>query len=400
MRVIIAKHEKTRETQNDYFINERRWKMEFNIFGKAVKIQSSKMNQSTQRATGWSDEAVSATSGFYNNISAKIATEISKLNFQHVKYKKTDNGIDTLQSMDGSDIDEVLNWKAKGHLNSIDFWSDVTRKLMRTRQVYLKPHYDSDGNLIDLLINEDEDVDLNETVNLVSPFFINSNTSILDSTLSSIATKLQQGRIKGQLKINGLIDTESDEFVQKAQNTLSQMQKIGSVNGLTVTDDKTEIKEFSNSYSVLNDEEIKLIKSELLSSYFMSETILDGTASQEEQIYFYQSTIVPLLNQLEKELTYKLISTSKRRKIQGNKYYERIVIDNQLFKFASIDNMLSLIHENTQAPLLNLNELRVLLGLEAIEGGDVYMTNLNSKIIKDFSDLENEIKKETNEETN
>lgn len=374
--------------------------MEFNIFGKAVKIQSAKMNQSTQRATGWSDEAVSATSGFYNNISAKIATEISKLNFQHVKYKKTDNGIDTLVSMDGSDIDEVLNWKPKGHLNSVDFWSDVTRKLMRARQVYLKPIYDKDGNLIDLLINEDEDVNTDETVNLVSPFFINSNTSILDSTLSSIATKLQQGRIKGQLKINGLIDTESDEFVQKAQNTLSQMQKIGSVNGLTVTDDKTEIKEFSNSYSVLNDEEIKLIKSELLSSYFMSESILDGTATQEEQIYFYQSTIVPLLNQLEKELTYKLISTSKRRKIAVNKYYERIVIDNQLFKFASIDNMLSLIHENTQAPLLNLNELRVLLGLEAIEGGDVYMTNLNSKIIKDFSDLENEIEKETNEETN
>ena len=374
--------------------------MEFNIFGKAVKIQSSKLDKQTQRATGWSDEAVSATSGFYNNIIAKIATEISKLNFQHVKYKKNDNGIDTLVSMDGSDIDEVLNWKSKGHLNSVDFWSDVTRKLMRTRQVYLKPSYDKDGTLIDLLINEDEDVNTDETVNLVSPFFINSNTSILDSTLSSIATKLQQGRIKGQLKINGLIDTESDEFVEKAQATLSQMQKIGSVNGLTVTDDKTEIKEFSNSYSVLNDEEIKLIKSELLSSYFMSESILDGTASQEEQIYFYQSTIVPLLNQLEKELTYKLISTTKRRKIAGNKYYERIVIDNQLFKFASIDNMLSLIHENTQAPLLNLNELRVLLGLEAIEGGDVYMTNLNSKIIKDFSELENEIEKETNEETN
>lgn len=374
--------------------------MEFNIFGKAVKIQSAKMNQSTQRAVGWSDEAVSATSGFYNNISAKIATEISKLNFQHVKYKKTTNGIDTLTSMDGSDIDEVLNWKAKGHLNSVDFWSDVTRKLMRTRQIYLKPTYDKDGNLIDLLINEDEDINTDETVNLVSPFFINSNTSILDSTLSSIATKLQQGRIKGQLKINGLIDTESDEFVQKAQATLNQMQKIGSVNGLTVTDDKTEIKEFSNSYSVLNDEEIKLIKSELLSSYFMSETILDGTATQEEQIYFYQSTIVPLLNQLEKELTYKLISTSKRRKIKGNQYYERIVIDNQLFKFASIDNMLSLIHENTQAPLLNLNELRVLLGLEAIEGGDIYMTNLNSKIIKDFSELDSEEEKETNEETN
>lgn len=372
--------------------------MELNLFGKVLKIESSQLDKQTQRAVGWQDEAISATSGFYNNISAKIASEISKVNFQHVKYKKTENGIDTLTSMDGSDIDEVLNWKAKGHLNSIDFWSSVTKKLMRTKQVYLKPIFDGSGNLIDLLINEDDEVNTNETINLVSPFFVNSNTSILDSTLSSIATKLQQGRLKGQLKINGLIDTESNEFVEKAQNTLSQMQKIGSVNGLTVTDDKTEIKEFNNSYSVLNDEEIKLIKSELLSSYFMSEKILTGEASQEEQIYFYQSTIIPLLNQLEKELTYKLISSNKRRKIQGNLYYERIIIDNQLFKFASIKDLLELYHENTQAPILTVNEFKVLMGLEPIDGGDVYLTNLNSKIIKSFDDLEDKENIEGKEE--
>lgn len=372
--------------------------MEFNLFGRVLKIESSQLDRQTQRAVGWQDEAISATSGFYNNISAKIASEISKVNFQHVQYKKTDNGIDTLTSKDGSDIDEVLNWKSKGHLNSIDFWSSVTKKLMRTKQVYLKPIFDRDGNLIDLLINEDDEVNTNETINLVSPFFVNQNTSILDSTLSSIATKLQQGRLKGQLKINGLIDTESNEFVEKAQNTLSQMQKIGSVNGLTVTDDKTEIKEFNNSYSVLNDEEIKLIKSELLSSYFMSEKILTGEASQEEQIYFYQSTIIPLLNQLEKELTYKLISSNKRRKIDANKYYERIIIDNQLFKFASIKDLLDLYHENTQAPILTVNEFKVLMGLEPIDGGDVYLTNLNSKIIKSFDDLEDKENIEGKEE--
>ena len=365
--------------------------LKFNIFGKAVTIQSSKLDQTTQRAAGWKDEAVSATSGFYNNIAAKIATEISKVNFQHVKYKKTPNGIDTLTSMDGSDIDEVLNWKPKGHLNSVEFWSIVARKLMRTRQIYLDPVYDSDGQLIDLLL-ADDDIDTNETVNIVSPFFFNLNTSILDATLSSIATKLQQGRIKGQLKINGVVDTDSKEFVEKAQEMLNQMQKIGSVNGLTVTDSKTEINEFSNSYSVLNDEEIKLIKSELLSSYFMSEKILTGEASQVEQIYFYQSTIIPLLNQLEKELTYKLISSSKRQKVKGNIYYERIIIDNQLFKFASIKDMLDLYHENTQAPMLTVNEFKVLMGLEPIEGGDVYLTNLNSKIIKSFSELQEETK--------
>lgn len=372
--------------------------MEFNLFGKVLTIQSSQLDKQTQRAVGWKDEAVSATSGFYNNISAKIASEISKVNFQHVKYKKTENGIDTLTSMDGSDIDEVLNWKAKGHLNSIDFWSSVTKKLMRTKQVYLKPIFDRDGNLIDLLINEDDEVNTSETINLVSPFFVNQNTSILDSTLSSIATKLQQGRIKGQLKINGLVNTESDEFVEQAKMMLEKMQGIGSVNGLTVTDDKTEIKEFNNSYSVLNDDEIKLIKSELLSSYFMSEKILTGEASQEEQIYFYQSTIIPLLNQVEKELTYKLISSNKRKKTQGNLYYERIVIDNQLFKFASIKDMLSLYHENVNAPIFSVNEFRVLIGQEPIEGGDVYLSNLNSKIIRSFDELEVEENEEEKEE--
>lgn len=99
----------------------------------------------------------------------KLQLKYQRCNFQHVKYKKTPNGIDTLTSMDGSDIDEVLNWKPKGHLNSVEFWSIVARKLMRTRQIYLDPVYDSDGQLIDLLL-ADDDIDANETVNIVSPF--------------------------------------------------------------------------------------------------------------------------------------------------------------------------------------------------------------------------------------
>lgn len=363
--------------------------MELKLFGKTVKIQSSELDQDTQRAKMWNDEIFNATSGFYNSISSKIATELSKVNFQHVKYKKNDGGLDTLTSMDGSDIDEVLNWKPKGHLNSTDFWFTVTKKLLTTRKVYIEPVLDKDGNLTDLkLLGSDDKIDTKETINLVSPFFINENTSILDSTLSSIATKLKQGRMRGMIKVNAIVDTETDEFKEKATKTLNTMQEVSSYNGLGVMDDKSEVVEFKNSYSVLNDEEIALIKSELLSSYFMSEKILTGEPSQEEQIYFYQSTIIPLLAQLEKELSFKLISETRRRKVKGNIYYERIIIDNQLFKFASLKDMLDLYHENTQAPIMTVNEFKVLIGLEPTEGGDVYLTNLNSKVIKNFSDLE------------
>lgn len=362
--------------------------MEFNLFGKAVRIQSSRLNQETQRATAWSDEVVSATSNFYNNISAKIGTEVAKVNFQHVKYKKVDGGSDTLQSMDGSDIDELLNWKPKGYENTTAFWQAVTKKLLTTRKVYIKIVDDKQGNLVDLkLLESGDNVNLNETINLVSPFFINENTSILDATLSGIATKLKQGRMRGMLKINAVVDNDNDEFKETALKTISTMQSVSSYNGMGVMDDKSEIVEFKNSYSVLNDEEIKLIKQELLSSYFMSEKILSGEPTQEEQIYFYNSTIIPLLAQLEKELSYKLISQSKRRKTQGNLYYERIIIDNQLFKFASLKDLISLYHENTNAPFLTVNEFKVLAGLEPSEGGDVYLTNANSKLIEKYSDL-------------
>lgn len=373
--------------------------MEFNLFGKAVRIQTSKLNQETQRAQAWGDEVVSATSGFYNNISAKIATEIAKVNFQHVKYKKVDGGSDTLASMDGSDIDELLNWKPKGYENTTAFWQAVTKKLLTTRKVYIKIVDDKQGNLIDLkLLESGDEANTNETINLVSPFFINENTSILDATLSGIATKLKQGRMRGMLKINAVVDNDSDEFKQTALKTISTMQSVSSYNGMGVMDDKSEVVEFKNSYSVLNDEEIKLIKQELLSSYFMSEKILSGEATQEEQIYFYNSTIIPLLAQLEKELSYKLISQSKRRKTQGNLYYERIIIDNQLFKFASLKDLISLYHENTNAPFLTVNEFKVLAGLEPSEGGDVYLTNANSKLIEKYSDLRTTDESKTKEE--
>ena len=362
--------------------------MEFNLFGKVVKIQSSKLNQQTQRADAWNTEIIQATSGFYNNISAKIASEISKLNFQHVKYKKVAGGADTLSSLDGSDIDEALNWSPKGYSNSVEFWTTVTKRLLTTIKVNIKIITNSDGTIKDLkLLDGDETVNENETINLVSPFFINQNTSILDSTLSSIATKLQQGRMRGMLKVNALIDETDDDFKEKALKTITTMQEVSNYNGLGVMDNKAEVFEFKNSYSVLNDEEIKLIKEELLSSYFMSESILTGKASQEEQILFYNSTIIPLLNQLEKELSYKLISQSKRRNIQNNLYYERIIVDNQLFKFASLKDLVDLYHENTQAPFLTVNEFKTLAGLEPSEGGDVYLTNANSMMIENYSDL-------------
>lgn len=361
-----------------------------NLFGKVLQFSQGKLNKQTQRVTGWEDATYNLTSSFAINVQNKIASEISKVSFNHVKYKKNELGADTLISMAGSDIDEVLNWSPKGQKNSIEFWSKVVKKMMTKKHITLVPVYDPSGILIDLRFPDDTDKELSydETVNLVSPFFTNQDTSLLDNALESIATKMNQGKIRALYKVNAQLDFDFvDDFKEKAMKTIESMQTASTYNGIAPVDGKGQIIELKKDYSVLNKEEIDLIKSELLSAYFMSEEILLGTASQEQQMYFYNSTIIPLLVQLEKELTYKLISSNSRKVTAGNMYYQRIIIDNQLFKFATLKELIDLYHENTQAPIFTINELRIKMGEQPIEGADKYFTNKNAVIADNLDDL-------------
>lgn len=362
-----------------------------NLLQNVVRVYQGKINPRTQRVTNWGEATIEFSSSFAINIQNKIASEVSKVSFNHVKYKRNDMGADTLISMSGSDIDEVLNWKPKGKLNSIQFWIDVTKALMVQKKITLVPIYNTrTGELLDLRFPNDTDKELSEseTVNLISPFYLNNDTSILDKALGAIVSKLDQGKIRALYKVNANLDLDFvQEYKDKVNATIKSLSEGATYNGIAPIDAKGEVIELKKDYSVLNKEEIDLIKSELLGAFFMNEDILNGTASQEQQMYFYNSTIIPLLVQLEKELTYKLLTTNTRKVSPQNIYYQRIIVDNQLFKFATLKELIDLYHENTQAPIFTINELRIKMGEQPIEKGDKYFTNKNAVIVDSFDDL-------------
>lgn len=362
------------------------------FYENVVKIATGKLNRRTQRVETWGNQTIDYTSSFVANIHNRIANEVAKVNFNHVQYEIQNGGTDTMRLKAGSDIDEVLNWLPKGFENNNEFWRQVTKRLFTQKKIILVPKWQSDGinvNLVDLRFLEDsETYNKNDTINLVSPFYSDSGTSILDTALTSIADKLNQGKLRAFLEVNANLDSGAEQFKRKAKETLTLMQDMSTYNGIGVKDAKSKLVELKNGYSVLNQEEIDLIKKELLGTYFMSENILLGTASQEEQMTFYSNVILPILSQLEKELTYKLLTSQERRITRYKKYYERIVIDNQIMKFASIKDLLEFWHENTNAPTVQVNEMRLLMGMNPVEGGDVYLTNKNSVAIKTFEDIE------------
>lgn len=362
------------------------------FYENVVQIATGRLNRRTQRVETWGNQTIDYTSSFVANIHNRIANEVAKVNFNHVQYEIQNGGTDTMRLKAGSDIDEVLNWLPKGFENNNEFWRQVTKRLFTQKKIVLVPKWQSDGinvNLVDLRFLEDsETYNKNDTINLVSPFYSDSGTSILDTALTSIADKLNQGKLRAFLEVNANLDSGAEQFKRKAKETLTLMQDMSTYNGIGVKDAKSKLVELKNGYSVLNQEEIDLIKKELLGTYFMSENILLGTASQEEQMTFYSNVILPILSQLEKELTYKLLTSQERRITRYKKYYERIVIDNQIMKFASIKDLLEFWHENTNAPTVQVNEMRLLMGMNPVEGGDVYLTNKNSVAIKTFEDIE------------
>lgn len=362
------------------------------FYENVVQIATGKLNRQTQRVENWGNQTIEYTSSFVDNIHNRIANEVAKVNFNHVQYEIQNGGTDTMRLKAGSDIDEVLNWLPKGFENNNEFWRQVTKHLFTQKKIVLVPKWQNDGvnvNLVDLRFLEDsETYNKSNTINLVSPFYTDSGTSILDRALTSIGDKLDQGKLRAYLEINANLDSGSETFTKKAKETIQVMQNASSFNGIGIKDAKSKLVELKNNYSVLNQEEIDLIKKELLGTYFMSENILLGTASQEEQMTFYSNVILPILSQLEKELTYKLLTSQERRITRYKKFYERIVIDNQIMKFASIKDLLEFWHENTNAPTVQVNEMRLLMGMNPVEGGDVYLTNKNSVAIKTFEDIE------------
>nr|DAV26781.1 MAG TPA: portal protein [Caudoviricetes sp.] len=368
-------------------------------------MTTGRLDQRTQRVKGWEQASIEYTSAFVTNIHNKIASEIAKVNFNHVQYEINPLGADTMKTLQGSDIDEVLNWSPKGQPNSTEFWRQMVKKLLLSKKVTLVPTWKNNGVTVELtdlqFLGDSTNYNENSVINIVSPFYTDAKTSILDNALSSISEKLNQGKLRGFLEVNANLDNGATSFKKKALETIQLMQEVSTYNGIGVKDAKSTLVELKNNYSVLNQEEIDLIKKELLSAYFMSENILLGTASQEEQMAFYSNTILPILTQLEKELTYKLLTTQERRITRYKKYYERIVIDNQIMKFATIKDLISFWHENTNAPTLMVNEMRLLMGMNPTEGGDVYLTNKNSVAIKSFTDISGtgEIDRKENDQT-
>ena len=104
-------------------------------------------------------------------------------------------------------------------------------------------------------------------------------------------------------------------------------------------------------------EEIKYLDMRLLNEYGLTEGILNGTASEEEQLNYYNHVIQPIMTAITSEMTRKYISKTAR--VQG----ERIMWFKDPFKLVPVNHLADVIDKFSRNEILTGNEIRGFFGI-------------------------------------
>ena len=198
--------------------------------------------------------------------------------------------------------------------------------------------------------------------------------------LMEIITTTDQGIVKAIKNSNAIkwllkynttlrpedIKRQTKEFVDNFLNIESETV------GAAAVDVKTDAQQVVPQDYVPNAAQIDRAVQRIYSFFNTNSKIIQGNYSENEWISYYESSIEPVVVQLSGEYTRKLFS--RRERGFGNK----IVFESSNLTFASMQTKLNLVNFVDRG-ILNPNEVRAILNLAPIPGGEVYLRRLDTR---------------------
>ena len=214
--------------------------------------------------------------------------------------------------------------------------------------------------------------------NIGNDEFFGGNNSNINQVLKIIDTNYQgiEKAIKTSAYIRFIVESSTvlnpKVKKQKAEEFADDFLKSGTdTGGVIFTDAANKITQVKHESVYANEKEMEQFYKQVYHYFGTNEHIIKSDYTDQQWNSFYESTIEPFVNKLELELSKKIFSKNERTR--GN----RIVVEISKLQQMSITSRLSIIKEVKEIGLLSLNEMRELIYLKPIEGGDVRQVSLN-----------------------
>ncbi len=142
--------------------------------------------------------------------------------------------------------------------------------------------------------------------------------------------------------------------------------------GAASTDAKFDAKQVSPNDFVPNEHQMDKTRQRIYSFLNTNDEIVQSKYDENKWISYYESSIEPTVIQLSNEFTRKLFS--RRERGFGN----RIVFESSNLSFASMTTKLNLVNFVDRG-IMTPNEVREVLNMAPIEGGDVAIRRLDTR---------------------
>jgi len=155
--------------------------------------------------------------------------------------------------------------------------------------------------------------------------------------------------------------------------------------GAAATDAKADATQVDPKNYVPNFKQTEGTVNRIYSFFNTNAKIIQASYDEDEWISYYEASIEPVILQLSGEYTRKIFS--RRERGFGN----NIIFESSNLTFASMDTKLKLV-AFVDRGILNPNEVREILNLEPIEGGEVYIRRLDTVPIEELEETKKDNK--------
>ena len=183
-----------------------------------------------------------------------------------------------------------------------------------------------------------------------------------------------------------------------------EAQLTGSQYGIAYIDGTEKITQLNRSLENNLWQQAKDVQAEIFAQLGMSQTILDGTADEKQNLNYQNTALAPILTAITEEYQRKFLSDTAVTQGQAIRYFK------DPFKLVPVDNLAEIADKFTRNEIMTKNEFRSILGMKPsddpkadelinsnINHPDEGLLNEDEMMPEDEKSMETEDVKETDE---
>lgn len=218
-----------------------------------------------------------------------------------------------------------------------------------------------------------------------------------NSTLQRLIRKLNlldvideqsgSGKLDLIIQLPYIIKTEARRLQAEERRKNIEMQLANTKYGIAYTDSTEHITQLNRSVDNNLMGQIEYLTNMLYSQLGITKEILEGTASEQVLINYYNRTIEPIVSAIVLEMNRKFLTKTARTQRQS------IVFFRDPFKLVPVNQIAEIADKFTRNEIMSSNEIRQIVGMKPVndaKADELRNKNLNAQEGQEFASTQQE----------